>query len=237
MKWAKVVKSQSLFWPRISKARRSDAGQVGTGCPEKTATIVFGHKWWNVPSKVKIYTLLCCHLCPLPADHLGQAQGPPKGGGWQLCRTSHSRFRSWLLVTAVLKLLSFCSGHFTKSKRVFGWSQPNFLRSDRRVQWKQQKCSLLSKTHSRCGNTFKLFAFVTMIFATFRTMFMVSLNRIGTRVLEHEPKAWVSFFIGHPVYERSPFGRTMIFFCRMTPVSWFCHMETKWSVLNRRLLF
>ena len=27
--WAKVVKSQSLFWPRISKARRSDAGQVG----------------------------------------------------------------------------------------------------------------------------------------------------------------------------------------------------------------
>ena len=27
--WAKVVKSQSLFWPQILKARGSDAGQVG----------------------------------------------------------------------------------------------------------------------------------------------------------------------------------------------------------------
>ena len=33
-----------------------------TGCPEKTATIVFGHKWWSIPSKVKIYTLLCCQI-------------------------------------------------------------------------------------------------------------------------------------------------------------------------------
>ena len=38
-----------------------------------------------------------------------------------------------------------------------------------------------------------------MIFAIFRTMFMVSLNKIGTRVLEHEPKARVAFFLGHPV--------------------------------------
>ena len=28
---------------------------------------------------------------------------------------------------------------------------------------------------------------------------MVSLNKIGTRVLEHEPKARVAFFLGHPV--------------------------------------
>ena len=35
----------------------------------------------------------------------------------------------------------------------------------------------------------KLFAFVTMIFAIFQTMSMVSLNKIDTRVLEHEPKA------------------------------------------------
>ena len=97
------------------------------------------------------------------------------------------------------KLLSFCSGHFSKSKRVFGSSQPNFLRSARRVQWKQQKCSLLSKTHFRCCNISKLIAFVTMIFAIFRTIFMVSLKKIGTHVLEHEPKAWVAFFLGHPV--------------------------------------
>ena len=96
--------------------------------------------------------------------------------------------------------LSFCSGHFSKSRRVFGWSQLNFLGSDRRVQLKQQKCSLLSQTHYRCGNTPKLFAFMTMIFAIFQTMSMVSLNKIGTRVLEHEPKAWVAFFIGHPVF-------------------------------------
>ena len=94
----------------------------------------------------------------------------------------------------VLKLLSFCSGHFSKSRRVFGWSQLNFLGSDRRVQWKQ-KYSLLSQTHSRCGNTPKLFAFVTMIFAIFQTMSMVSLNKIYTRVLEHEPKAWVVFLL------------------------------------------
>ena len=52
--------------------------------------------------------------------------------------------------------------------------------------------------HSRCGNTPKLFAFVTMIFAIFQTMSMVSLNKIGTRVLEHEPKAWVAFFYWTP---------------------------------------
>ena len=34
-----------------------------------------------------------------------------------------------------------------------------------------------------------------MIFAIFRTMFMVSLNKIGTRVLEHEPKVRVAFLL------------------------------------------
>ena len=29
---------------------------------KKTATIVFGHKCWNIHSKVKIYTLLCCQI-------------------------------------------------------------------------------------------------------------------------------------------------------------------------------
>ena len=89
---------------------------------------------------------------------------------------------------------------FLEVKAGFRVIPTKLLGSDRRVQWKQQKCSLLSQTHSRCGNTPKLFAFVTMIFAIFQTMSMVSLNKIGTRVLEHEPKAWVAFFIGHPVW-------------------------------------
>ena len=56
---------------------------------------------------------------------------------------------------------------------------------------------------SKCGNTSELFAFVTIIFAIFRTMFMVSLNKIGTRVLEHEPKAWVAFLLDTRYVEKT----------------------------------
>ena len=92
---------------------------------------------------------------------------------------------------------------FLEVKAVFRVIPAKLFEKRPSIQWKKQKCSLLSKTHSRCGNTSKLFAFVTMIFAIFRTMFMVSLNKIGTGVLEHEPKVWVAFFIGHPVHDDS----------------------------------
>ena len=136
-----------------------------------------------------------------PTSGWSPRAGPGSAERWWLTALSHISQSISVIITRDWRsqALSFCSGHFSKSRRVFGWSQLNFLGSNRRVQWKQQKCSLLSQTHSRCGRTPKLFAFVTMIFAIFQTMSMVSLNKIGTRVLEHEPKAWVAFFIGHPV--------------------------------------
>ena len=158
-------------------------------------TVVLLNKWQNMWCRLLAWTFY----------------GSPAAGSWKrrsmfayfrLITSGRPRVRRTVVVDVLewhSQALILLFWALLEVKAGFGWSQLNFLGSDRRVQWKQQKCSLLSQTHSRCGNKPKLFGFVTMIFAVFQTMSMVSLNKIGTRVLEHEPKAWVAFFIGHPV--------------------------------------